>query len=134
MRGPPRGAVVFDSACGRMDRVRGMEPAEGVRSYVWATGVKAGLERDKGGAGSTGRIEVGPARVSRVLVRGVAGSEGTRHRGAQASADGNAAIWGAYGRYGLRIVSGDEERAGPTTSAGAVREGSSQGCGLGTDA
>ena len=68
--------------------------------YVWADGiyVKAGLERDKaallvvlgamredeGGVGP----EIGLPRVGRVLVGGVAGSEGTRHRGAPASDGG----------------------------------------------
>ena len=69
--------------------------------YVWADGiyVKAGLERDKAallvvlGAMRDGTKEVvgpeiGLPRVGRVLVGGVAGSEGTRHRGAPASDGG----------------------------------------------
>ena len=69
--------------------------------YVWADGiyVKAGLERDKAallvvlGAMRDGTkevlaLEIGLPRVGRVLLGGVAGSEGTRHRGAPASDGG----------------------------------------------
>ena len=51
-----------------------------------AAGGGAGRDarRDEGGVGP----EIGLARVGRVLVRGVAGSEGTRHRGAPASDGG----------------------------------------------
>ena len=69
--------------------------------YVWADGIlregraRAGQGGAAGGAGRDARRdeggvgpEIGLPRVGRVLVRGVAGSEGTRHRGAPASDGG----------------------------------------------
>ena len=69
--------------------------------YIWADGIlregraRAGQGGATGGAGRDARRDeggVGPeiwlARVGRVLLRGVAGSEGTRHRGAPASDGG----------------------------------------------
>ena len=49
-----------------------------------AGGAGRDARRDEGGVGP----EIGLPRVGRVLVRGVAGSEGTRHRGAPASDGG----------------------------------------------
>ena len=68
-----------------------------------AGGARCDARRDEGGVGPA----IGLPRVGRVLVRGVAGSEGTRHRGAPAS-DGRTVTrrsGAQYGRYGLRRAS-----------------------------